>query len=314
MFKKVNPNRFRSVIFCLFFFIYLVPPGNLLHAQELEPRLLSNIPLKSNVIALGYGYASGNILIDPSVPLDDFNAKMNSFMGAYARSVKFFDMSGKFDVIVPFVAADYTGTYNGNYEESSQTGFGDIRMRFSFNFFGAPPISLAEFKDYKPKIIMGFSAQVIAPPGDYDPSILPNLSSNRWTFKSQLGLAQHFNNKWVVEGYFSTWFFGANNNYLNGQVLKQSPLLGLKAHVIKTFSNRIWITADAGYAYGGMASVNDVKKEVTISSYVLGLSVAVPIARAHTLRLIAKSSYRILQGPDFDGVFLSYQYFWNRSN
>jgi hypothetical protein len=101
---------------------------------------------------------------------------------------------------------------------------------------------------------------------------------------------------------------------VNGQVLKQSPLVVLKAHVIKTFKNRVWLTADAGYGYGGKPSVNDVQKEVTISSLIVGGSVAIPFGYKHTLRLVGKSSFRIEQGPDFDGIFLSYQYFWNKSN
>jgi hypothetical protein len=306
--------RYFSYFFVIFFIFSIVPQSNLLQAQELEPRLLTNIPLKSNVFVVGYGYASGNILLDPAVPIEDFNAKMNSFVAAYARSLKLFGMSAKFDVVVPYSTADWSGTYNGNYEESSQTGFGDIRMRFSLNFLGAPPISLAELKEYKPKTIMGFSAQVIAPTGDYDSSILPNLGSNRWTLKTQLGLAQHFNNNWLMEFYLSGWFFASNNNYLNGQELKQTPFVGIKAHAIKTFSNGIWITADSGYGYGGKPSVNGVQKDVTISSFILGVSVAVPIAKAHTIRLAGKSSFRILQGPDFDGVFLTYQYFWNKAN
>jgi len=305
--------RHFSIYIFIVFILGILPKSNLLQAQELEPRLLTNLPLKSNVLVVGYGYASGNMLLDPTIPIENFNAKVNSFMGAYARSINFFGMSAKFDVVVPFSTADWTGTYNGNYEESSQTGFGDIRMRFSFDFLGAPSTSMAKFKDYKPNTIMGFSTQVIAPTGTYDPSILPNLGSNRWTIKTQFGLAQHFNKNWVMEFYFSTWFFTPNYNYLNGRVLKQSPLLGIKAHVIKTFNNRMWITADAGYGYGAKVTVDDEKKNVTISSYVLGASVAVPINNNHTIRFVGKSSFRIKQGPDLDGVFLSYQYFWNKS-
>ncbi len=147
--------------FAFYFFIFIISTmlqSNFLYAQELEARLLTNIPVKSNVLATGYGYASGNILIDPAIPIEDFNAKLNSFMGAYARSIQFFGMSSKIDIVVPFTIADWSGTFNGNYEESSQTDFGDIRIRFSFNYLGAPAISLAEFKDYRPKTIMGFSA------------------------------------------------------------------------------------------------------------------------------------------------------------
>ncbi len=305
--------RHFTFCFSIFFIISVLSESNSLQAQELEARLLTNIPVKSNVLVVGYGYGSGNMLLDPAIPIEDFNAKMNSFVAAYARSVKFFGMSAKLDLVVPYTTADWSGTYNGNYEESSQTGFGDIRMRFSFNFLGAPPISLSELKEYKPKTIMGFSTQVIAPTGTYDSSILPNLGSNRWTFKTQLGLAQYFDKNWVMEFYVSTWFFAPNNNYLNGRLLKQSPFLGFKAHVIKTFNNRMWITADAGYGYGAKVTVDDVQKNVTISSYIFGASVAVPIGYKHTLRLVGKSSFRIKQGPDIDGVFLSYQYFWNTS-
>jgi hypothetical protein len=93
--------RYFSYCFFSFFIIAPLTQSNLLQAQELEARLLSNIPVKSNVLAVGYGYA---------------------------RSIKFFGMSGKFDIAVPFSTADWSGTYQGNYEESSQTGFGDIRI------------------------------------------------------------------------------------------------------------------------------------------------------------------------------------------
>jgi len=306
------PRFYKYVISIIFTYIISGVNSSLL-AQELEPRLLTNIPIKSNVLAAGYGYAWGDMLLDPAITIENFNAKSNSFIGAYARSIKLFGMSGKVDVVVPFSTTDWSGTYNGNYEEASQTGFGDLRMRLSVNFLGAPPISLSEIKDYKPKSIMGFSLQVIAPTGVYDSSILPNLGANRWAFKTQFGFAQHFNNNWIMELYLSSWFFTPNNNYLNGKELKQSPFFGIKGHLIKTFKNRMWATIDVGYGYGAEPTVDGVKKNVTISSYVVGASAAVPIGFNHTLRFTAKSSFRIKQGPDFDGLFISYQYFWNKN-
>jgi len=35
------------------------------YAQELEPRLLTNLPVGMNFALVGYGYANGNILFDP---------------------------------------------------------------------------------------------------------------------------------------------------------------------------------------------------------------------------------------------------------
>jgi hypothetical protein len=55
--------RYFAFCFSILFIINIVLQSNLLQAQELEPRLLSNIPLKSNVLALGYGYASGASIV-----------------------------------------------------------------------------------------------------------------------------------------------------------------------------------------------------------------------------------------------------------
>lgn len=38
-------------------------------SQEIEPRSLTNVPVGTNFAVLGYGFASGNILIDPALPL-----------------------------------------------------------------------------------------------------------------------------------------------------------------------------------------------------------------------------------------------------
>jgi hypothetical protein len=41
------------------------------HAQDLEPRAYSNSPIGLNFVIAGYGYASGTVLTDPSLPLEN---------------------------------------------------------------------------------------------------------------------------------------------------------------------------------------------------------------------------------------------------
>ena len=52
------------------------------HAQELEPRLLTNVPVGSNFVVAAYGLASGNILLDPAVPIEGLNSDLHTFLGA----------------------------------------------------------------------------------------------------------------------------------------------------------------------------------------------------------------------------------------
>jgi len=116
------------------------------YSQELEPRSLVNLPRNLNFFATGYAYASGNILLDPSFPLDDFNGRVNTIIVAYVRTVNFFGKSGRIDAILPFAGGDYTGVFEGSGFEDSFTGFGDLRLRAAINITGAPSLRQSGFK------------------------------------------------------------------------------------------------------------------------------------------------------------------------
>ena len=48
-------------------------------AQELEPRLFTNVPVGMNFAILGYAYSRGNVLMDPSIPIEDLDSKLHTF-------------------------------------------------------------------------------------------------------------------------------------------------------------------------------------------------------------------------------------------
>jgi hypothetical protein len=73
------------------------------HAQELEPRAYSNIPVGMNFAMAGYTNMSGGVLFDPAVPLENARIKINGSVLAYARSIKLGGLSGKFDAILPYL-------------------------------------------------------------------------------------------------------------------------------------------------------------------------------------------------------------------
>ncbi len=170
------------------------------YAQELEPRALTNVPVGFNFAVLGYGYAQGNILLDPAVPIENLESRLHTIVGAYLRAISFFGLSGKVDLVVPLAFGDWTGLYLGEGASRKIDGLGDPRVRLSVNFVGAPALRLNEYRNYQQNTVAGASVQIIAPLGQYDPSRLINLGSNRWTIRSQLGMAKSLN-KWIVESY-----------------------------------------------------------------------------------------------------------------
>ena len=278
-------------------------------AQELEPRSLTNLPVGMNFAIAGYSYAQGNILLDPALPIEDLNAKLHAALIAYMRSVRIFGLAGKVDVVLPWASGDWTGKYTGIDTSRSVAGMGDARIRLSINFLGAPALKKEEFPGYNPTKISGISLQIMAPTGQYDYERLINLGSNRWAFRPQWGFSRYIKN-WIVETYLSTRFFTKNNNFLDGNELRQKPFSAIKVHAIRSFPRNWWIALDAGYGFGGKTFVNGEERDSRISTIRLGLTLAIPVGMHHTFRLTGITGIRLERGSDFDAVALTYQYWW----
>ena len=116
-------------------------------AQELEPRAINNLPVGTNFAIAAYSYAEGNLLLDPALPIEDLNSNIHSGLLAYVRSIRFFDLSAKVDVVIPYILGDWQGSIDdGQNGFRTQNGFGDVRLRFSFNFLGSKAMDISEFQ------------------------------------------------------------------------------------------------------------------------------------------------------------------------
>jgi hypothetical protein len=302
--------RIRLLIYALSVFAALAHPLGQVSAQELEPRGLTNLPVGTNFAIASYGYSSGNILLDPTVPIEDLDARLHSIVGAYVRALDVFGMSGKFDIVVPYAAGDWEGKLTGIDTATTRNGLGDPRIRLSVNFSGAPALSTGEFGSFSQNTIMGASLQVIVPLGQYYPERLINLGSNRWTFRPQIGIS-HTRGNWILEAYSALWIFTDNEDFFGGNNLEQYPLATFKVHVIHTMpKRRSWIGLSAGYGIGGRTNVNGVDRDTRISTFRFGATLVFPVADHHTLKLTGIAAVREERGPDFNSVVLTYQYRW----
>lgn len=306
----IRDNDFRKYQkFLLYILTFICLSSSLSHAQELEPRALTNIPVGMNFAFAGYAFGNGNILFDSSLPLEDTKANLHTAVIAYLRSINLFGLSAKVDAVVPYGIGDWTGIYTGIDTATSRSGFGDLKVRISFNFLGAPALKAKDFGGYKPELISGLSLQITAPTGQYNPDKLINLGSNRWVFKPQWGLSKNYS-KWILETYASIWFFTKNTDFFGGNELKQNPLYALKIHGIRKFNNKSWLALDAGYGIGAVSKINDELKDSRISTFRFGATYALTLTQKSTLRFSAITAVRIEKGPDFDALSVSYQYRW----
>jgi hypothetical protein len=218
-------------------------------------------------------------------------------------------MAGKLDVIVPFAAGDWTGLYESQAAATARKGFGDPRVRLSVIFYGAPALRASEFGGYSQKWTAGASLQVIAPVGLYYPEKLINLGSNRWTIRPQVGGSGRFG-RWTIEAYTGLWLFTRNPDFYGDNLLEQHPLWTAKIHLIRDFSKGIWASADLGYGFGGRTFVEGIPRDTRISNFRFGLTLSVPLAQHHTLKLYVASGWRLERGAEFNGISVGYMFNW----
>ncbi len=279
--------------------------------QALEPRLYNNVPNKLNFVALGYAFTQGDVLVDPSLPLEDANLKIHMPIFAYVRSLNVAGRSGKLDILVPFAwlsgSARFTGDEELTYREIS--GVGDPSFRFTVNLYGAPALNLKDFMQYRQKSVVGVSFQVIAPLGQYDPSKLANVGTHRWTFKPEIGISQALG-RLILEASAGAAFFTTNNNFWGGNIRKQKPMLSLQGHGIYTFKSGIWTAIDLTYYAGGRTTVNDVLKNDLQTNWRTGLTLALPIDRRNSFKLFFSTGLYTRTGNAFNIFGIVWQYRW----
>lgn len=278
-------------------------------AQQLEPRAYSPSPIGANFIGLGYAYSSGNVLLDPSLPLTDVSARVNLLTPLYMRTFGLLGRTASLGLALPYAELTAEGSLYEEYRRTDRSGLADLPVRIAVNLIGGPALPLREFVARKPHTSLGTSLQVSMPTGDYDPSKLINLGTNRWAFKPELGFSHPWR-RWWLEAYAGVWLFTDNDDFFGGQQREQDPLGVLQGHFVRAIGSRAWAAFDATWYFGGETTVNGVANADRQENSRMGVTLAMPVKGRHTVKLAWAKGVSARSGSNLETFAVAWQYAW----
>lgn len=278
-------------------------------AQELEPGAYSVSPVGVNFLVATYNFSGGDVTFDPALPVEDAEATIHTTVFAYVRSVNVFGRSGNVGIVAPYSVGHLEGLYIGELAEVDRSGFRDPLVRFAVNLYGAPAMNLKGFASYRQRTNIGVSLVAALPLGEYDPTKLINLGSNRFSFKPEIGLSRALG-KWTLELYGGVWLFTDNGDFYGGKSREQAPLGSAQVHVLYTLKPRMWLAVDANFYSGGRTKVDGRPNLDFQKNSRTGATFSFPLDRRQSLKLAYSRGAYTTIGADFTSLVAAYQYLW----
>lgn len=277
------------------------------------------VPIHSNAIILTYSYFSGSILFDPTIPITNATSQTNMTSISLFHTFNLFGRSASVTGTLPYGAGHFDGMVTGAATESKiyRSGMADAVFRFAVNLKGGPAMTLDEYSKWREKTLLGVSFKLITPTGQYDPTKLINLGSNRWAFKPELGFSRRWGN-WIFDSYGAIWFFTTNpqffshNAFFPGTNAKaQAPVEAFEGHISYNLKPRLWASFDANFWTGGGITINRVENLGTLQrNSRIGATVSVPVSKHQTLKFGYSNGAYIRYGGDYQNVSVGWQYSW----
>jgi len=286
-------------------------------AQDLNPRAYLITPVGTNVVNLGYSHFEGNPDVAGAAPITEADATLDLAALGYYQSFALLGRSANFALAIPYAVGEFTGIVAEAPKHASRSGFADSSLRFSVNLIGGTAMGPKEFVSWQQDRLLGVSLKIVAPTGQYDPTKLINLGTNRWAFKPEIGYSQRWNH-WVLDGYAGVWFFTTNPEFFShnqsfpGDRSKtQSPVTALETHLSYDVRPRLWISLDANYWAGGEVSVNGVANGASYQrSSRVGITASIPLTAHQSIKISYSDGAYVRYGGNYQEVFASWQYGW----
>ena len=129
-------RRLRSAMLAIALLLLVAAPVS---AQDLDPRAYAHIPVNGTFLVWGLSVSHGGVVSDPTLPVTDLNATVETPSIGVARS---FDMFGKTAQVfgaLPYSWAQASGKVFGEGRDITRAGLSDARFRLSALLRGPRP-------------------------------------------------------------------------------------------------------------------------------------------------------------------------------
>jgi hypothetical protein len=279
-------------------------------AQDMEPRAYSNSPTGANFLVLGYGHSTGDVLFDATLPLTDVNVNLNAGILGLGRT---FGLGGRLALLtaaLPYSWGSVEGRVFEDARRVTRSGLVDPRIKLSVNLFGPPAMSPKEFVRAPRSTVVGASLTAVVPVGQYDPTKLINLGSNRWAFKPEVGIS-HPAGRWDLDAYAGVWLFSENDAFFPGTATRrQDPIVAIQGHASYSFKPRAWAAFDATWYGGGKATVDNGSPTSRLSNTRFGGTLSWPLGRQQSVKVAYSRGAWTRLGSDFRTLAIAWQFLW----
>lgn len=279
-------------------------------AQDLDPRRYKHLPLGQNFFALAYSYSEGDVNTSPSIPLTDAFIRIKGPAFAYVHTFGLAGNTASFDMLIPQLCASGSALLNGERLSRKICGQGDLSMRLSYNFIGAPATEMRDFRQRARTTVVGASIQVSMPTGQYEPGKLLNIGANRWYIRPEIGMSVPWR-KWHFEFAAGARIFTDNKEYIGDVTLSQDLLFNLQTHLIYDMTPRQWLSLDANYFFGGDTYKDDLPSGAQQNNSRLGVTWSIALNSKHVLKFLAHTGVIGRISNDSDAFTVAWSYRWD---
>jgi hypothetical protein len=211
--------------------------------------------------------------------------------------------------VLPYAQLTGTGKLGAQTINASSEGLSDPPIKASVNLYGAPALTLDQFKSYQQDLIIGASLAASIPWGHYNSQQMLNVGANRWFIQPGLGASQAVG-PWRFELAGAATIYTSNNSFLGGNTLTQNPIYSTQTHAIYYFPNTAWLSADATYYFGGQSFLNGNPVGDPQENWRLGATFSYPIDSRNSIRIYSSTGVYSRTNNSYDLIGISWQFRW----
>ena len=288
-------------------------------AAQVPPRFYWKTLVGTNAIPVIPLVMNGNV--NPISPADtvlvdaDFDATLA--IAGYARTFAIFDRSAMAALLLPMGRVSGDVTLFGRAFDDEASGFGDPIIELTVNLLGPKAIrNIPDLIRYEPGFSVDLLVDLAFPIGEYHSNQPLNVGLNRWYGRLAAPIVWQLG-PWVpgrrttLEAVPSIWFFSDNDDFV-GRKLSTDPKFQLEGHLTRDLMERIWVSADMNWIYGGKSTLDGVEGE-SLNSISVGFTLGVHVN--DNLQLTAAYTTTVNDNDDddlqLDGFRLSLVFGWH---